>query len=42
MDTTNLLLLGVRDRLGEVGQRVTHLGGSDIGRGVLEGLRSAG
>jgi hypothetical protein len=40
MDPTNLLVLGVCDGLGKVGQRVAHLGGRNIGRGVLESLRS--
>jgi hypothetical protein len=31
-----LLLLGVLDGLGEVGQRISHLSGSDVGRSVLE------
>lgn len=33
-----LLLLGVLHGFGKVGQRVTHLSGGDIGRGVLESL----
>lgn len=35
---TCLLLLGVLDGLGEVGQSISHLSGSDVGRGVLESL----
>lgn len=33
-----LFLVGVRYGLGEVGEVVSHLGGSDVGRGVLESL----
>lgn len=36
-----LLLLGVRHRLGNLGQGVPHLGGGNAGRRVLESLYMA-
>jgi hypothetical protein len=39
---TCLLLLGVLDGLGEVGQSISHLSSSDVGRGVLESLKHDG
>lgn len=39
LGTTCLLLLGVLHRLGEVCERIAHLSGRDVGRGVLEGLQ---